>query len=150
MVRDSSTRRRGANAFGALWAAALIAGCAASTAPRSVAPPATPKSEREIVQPGRIVLRGDVAPEEYGPLKLDGRYRVRFTQRGSGVDFGAEVPFTAHAEAVGTATAPRVLRLFENAARTGTTTVTARGRWRIEVDFGDSPFELSLTHLPGA
>lgn len=150
MKRESTTHRAArASLLPCCGALALLAGCG-STAPRSVAPPATPAAQRQQVTRDRVVLRGDVAPEEYGPLRLDGRYRVAFVQRGAGVDFATEVPFTAHLEEAGTPGAPRQRKLFERAAQTGTTTVAARGRWRVVVDFGDSPFELTLTRLPGA
>lgn len=111
----------------------------------STAPPATPPGARIVAEGGRIVLRGDVAPDTFGPLDLRGRYRVRFRQRGRGVDFGAEVPFTAHLEQARGAGAPRVLPLFEAAAARGAKLVTARGRWSLVVDFGDSPFEVVLS-----
>jgi hypothetical protein len=54
------------------------------------------------------------------------------------------VPFTARLEQP-TADGPgKTIELFERAARTGTTTVTARGRFEVVVDFGDSPYELVL------
>ena len=40
---------------------------------------------------------------------------------------------------------PERIPLFETAARTGRKLVTARGRWTLVVDFGDSPFTVQLT-----
>ena len=93
---------------------------------------------------GTVVLHGDYGPRRHGPLRLDGRYRVSFTQRGEGVDFGTEVPFTAHIEQGGASGAPRTTKLFERAARTGATTVEVRGSTVVVVDFGDSPYVLTL------
>ena len=125
-----------------LLAALGLAACGAP-APRSTAPPVTPAAQRLEKLVDRIVVRGDNAPDEQGPFPLDGRYRATFTQRGGGVDFKGEVPFTAHLEQR-TGGAPRVLKLFQRAARTGSATITARGRWTLVVDFGDSPFEVVL------
>ncbi len=138
MVRHPSTLLAG------LATLALLPGCG-DAAPPSSAPAATPPAARLTTAGDRIVLRGDVAPDSFGPLELRGAYRVRFRQRGTGVDFGAEVPFTAHLEQARGAGAPRVLPLFERAAATGATEVTARGRWQLVVDFGDSPFEVELS-----
>lgn len=129
--------------------AAALAGCG-DEAPRSTAPPLTPPEQRVRVDRGTIVVRGDFAPDSAGPLALNGRYRATFTQRGSGVDFAAEVPFTAHLEQPRPTGAPRAIALFETAARTGTATFTARGRWELLVDFGDSPFEITLTPEAGS
>lgn len=127
-----------------LLAAATVAGCG-SAAPTSSAPPATPADQRVRSDARRIVLRGDFGPDEFGPLELRGRYRATFVQRGTGVDFAAEVPFTAHLEQDRPGGgAPRRIALFETAAPTGATTVTAQGRWRLLVDFGDSPFSVTL------
>lgn len=145
MTRNLSTRAACVASLAGMLGAA---GCGGA-APRVTAPPATPASTRQQVQRDRIVLRGDVAPEEYGPFALDGRYRVRFVQRGARVDFTTEVPFAAHLEQAGTAGAPREVRLFERAAASGATTITAHGRRRLLVDFGDSPFEVTLTRLAG-
>lgn len=129
----------------ALATLGVAAGCGGGApAPIATAPPATPPGARIATEGGRIVLRGDVAPDVFGPLDLRGRYRVSFRQRGRGVDFGAEVPFTAHLEQARGAGAPKVRPLFETAAADGVEAVTARGRWTLVVDFGDSPFEVVL------
>ena len=125
--------------------ALLLTGCGAVPA-TPTAPPATPRAQRVQQQAGRIVLRGDVGPDQFGPLALAGAYRVTFTQRGAGVDFAREVPFTAHLEQDrGGGSAPRRLGLFLRAARSSASMVTARGRWTLLVDFGDSPFTVTLT-----
>lgn len=92
-------------------------------------------------------MRGDYAPDERGPLTLDGRYRATFTQRGDDVDFAGEVPFTAHLTQQRASGTPRTVKLFQRAARTGAATLTAHGRWTLDIDFGDSPFEVVLTRV---
>jgi hypothetical protein len=106
--------------------------------------PTTPAAQRSEVSAGRVVVRGDYAPGRRGPYALDGRYRVRFTQRGRGVDFAAEVPFTAHLEQPAPSGPGKTVRLFQRAARSSATTVTVHGRYEVVVDFGDSPYELEL------
>jgi hypothetical protein len=108
----------------------------------------TPAAERSVQQAGTITVRGDYAPDQHGPYALHGRYRVRFTQRGAGVDFTHEVPFTARLEEPTASGPARSIRLFQRAARSGTTTVRADGRFALVVDFGDSPYEVVLTPTP--
>lgn len=119
-----------------------VAGCGGSASSGATVA-TTPAAQRSVERAGTITVRGDYAPGEHGPYTLHGAYRVRFTQRGQGVDFAREVPFTAHLES--TATPPRSIRLFQTAAATGTTRVRADGRFTVMVDFGDSPYEVVLT-----
>jgi hypothetical protein len=105
---------------------------------------AAPKLAAPDVSTGRIEVRGAYAPASHGPVALAGRYRASFAQHGSGVDWGSEVPFTAHLET--TAVPPRRVDLFQDAAEHGSTTITVRpGRYRVVVDFGDSPYDVVLT-----
>jgi hypothetical protein len=121
----------------AVAAALLIAGCGGTDeSPIATTPPA----KRSEVQGRRITVRGDYAPGRHGPFPLSGRYRVRFTQRGTGVDFAREVPFTAHLEEPAAGRRGRTVALFRRAERSGATTVTAHGRYDVVVDFGDSPY----------
>ena len=108
-----------------------------------------PAAQRSLIEGTSIVVRGDYGPDEHGPFAFDGRYDVRFVQRGAGVDFGAEVPFTAHLEQPAADGPGRRVKLFQVAARAGRTTVSARGRYRVVVDFGDSPYELRFTRAGG-
>jgi hypothetical protein len=94
-----------------------------------------PAAQRSVTEGTSIVVRGDYGPDEHGPFAFDGRYDVRFVQR------GAEQP---------AANGPgRRVKLFQAAARAGRTTVSARGRYRVVVDFGDSPYELRFTRAGG-
>jgi hypothetical protein len=108
-----------------------------------------PAAQRSVAHGTSIVVHGDYGPDEHGPFAFDGRYDVRFVQRGAGVDFSAEVPFTAHLEQPAANGPGRRVRLFQVAARAGRTTVSARGRFRVVVDFGDSPYELRFTRTVG-
>ena len=125
--------------------AALLAGCGQQQ-PTAVG--TVPSDARVTTRGSTIVVRGDYGPDEHGPFTFDGRYDVRFTQRGTGVDFRAEVPFTAHLEQPDVNGPGRRVRLFQTAARTGRAVVTARGRFRVVVDFGDSPYEIRFTLRP--
>jgi hypothetical protein len=123
----------------ALAGGALLVGCGQQ-------PPVTvqtvPRTQRDVVVGSTVIVRGDYAPDEHGPFTFDGRYDVRFTQRGTGVDFTKEVPFTARLERSVAGRAGRRIPLFEAAARSGRTTISARGRFQVVVDYGDSPYEI--------
>ena len=127
-------------------AAVVLAGCGSGTqtGPRVATVAA---SEREVVSETEIVVRGDLGPDDHGPFALHGAYDVRFTQRGAGVDFTAEVPFTAYLEQPAADGPGRQIALFEEAAASGRTRITAEGRWHVVVDFGDSPYEIRLRRV---
>jgi hypothetical protein len=105
----------------------------------------TPAAQRSVQHAGAIIVRGDYAPGEHGPYTLRGAYRVRFTQRGQGVAWADEVPFTAHLETAVSAGPAPTIPLFKRAAGTGATTIRADGRFLLAVDYGDSPYEIVLT-----
>jgi hypothetical protein len=121
--------------------AAVAAGCGGQAASEVAT---TPPEKRTITRPDQIVLRGDYAPDSHGPLELDGRYTVRFTQRGAGVDFSREVPFTAHLERPTTGGPPPKIPLFKKASRSGSTTITVHGSYDVVIDFGDSPYAIVM------
>jgi hypothetical protein len=131
----------------ALALTGALLGCGGTT-DRASTVATTPAGERSVQRAGTITVRGDYAPDQHGPYRLHGRYRVRFTQRGAGVDFTREVPFTARLEQPVASGPARSIRLFQRAARSGTTTVRADGRFTVVVDFGDSPYEVVLTPAP--
>lgn len=122
----------------------MAAGCG-STGGGDATVATTPQAQRSVQHDGAITVRGDYAPDQHGPYTLNGRYRVRFVQRGAGVDFAQEVPFTAHLEQPAADGPGRTIKLFERAAARGSTTVSASGRFDVVVDYGDSPYELVLT-----
>jgi hypothetical protein len=125
----------------------VLAGCGDAARSASTVQ-TTPAAQRSVQHAGVIAVRGDYAPGEHGPYTLYGAYRVRFTQYGQGVTWADEVPFTAHLEAAVSGGSARTIRLFERAARTGTTTIRADGRFVLAVDYGDSPYEVVLTPTP--
>jgi hypothetical protein len=121
-----------------------LAGCGDVARPGSTVQ-TTPAAQRSVQHAGAITVRGDYAPGEHGPYTLHGAYRVRFTQRGRGVAWADEVPFTAHLEAAVSGGRARTIPLFKRAAGTGATTIRADGRFVLAVDYGDSPYEIVLT-----
>src|SRR4051812_33256656 len=93
--------------------AIAVAGCGGGGAGAPGATVATtPAAQRSVQQGDVITVRGDYAPDEHGPYALHGRYRVRFTQFGAGVDFRREVPFTAHLEEPAPDGPGKTIRLF--------------------------------------
>jgi hypothetical protein len=124
-----------------------LAGCGGAASTASTVQ-TTPAAQRSVQHAGAITVRGDYAPGEHGPYTLHGAYRVRFTQRGQGVAWADEVPFTAHLETAAGGGPARTIPLFERAARTGATTIRAEGRFVLAVDYGDSPYEVVLTPTP--
>ena len=95
-------------------------------------------------RPGEIIVHGDASPATHGPFPLHGRYIARFQQyapEDPHLDFGGETPFVA-ALVRGRDTRRK---LFRAATATGRTTITADGRWQIQVSFGDYPYVIRLT-----
>ena len=129
----------------AVAATLLATGCARNADRTTTTVATTPETQRSTEHAGTITVRGDYAPDQHGPYRLHGRYRVRFLQRGAGVDFRTEVPFTAHLEEPTDAGPPKTIKLFQKAAANGTTTVTADGPYNLVIDYGDSPYEVVLT-----
>ena len=140
----------------ALIAAALIvaacgggttSGRSASTAAGDDAA-ARPALAETPKRAGEILVQGQASPASHGPVTLDGRYIVRFEQiapEDPSLDFTGQTAFVAvlarHTQQADTGTK----RLFRTAARTGRTEVTARGRYWIDVQFGDFPYAIRLT-----
>jgi len=96
---------------------------------------------------GELVFQAELSPESFGPVALDGRYEVRFAQyapEDPNVDFGAQTVFAAKLIRV-SGQGPKEIPLFQDAAESGRTRVTARGRYLVDVSFGDFPFVIRLT-----
>ncbi len=127
--------------------AIALAGCGGASTPTATVR-TTPAGQRSVQDAGAITVRGDYAPDEHGPYRLHGAYRVRFTQYGTGVAWADEVPFTAHLETAVSAGPAHTIPLFKQAAQTGTTTIHPDGRFLLAVDYGDSPYEVVLTPTP--
>ena len=141
----------------ALIAAALIVAACGGGGRRPGAPRRRPRatmrrrarpSPRRRSVPARSSSRARPPPPRTAPFTLDGRYIVRFEQiapEDPNLDFTGQTAFVAvlarHTQQADTGTK----RLFRTAARTGRTEVTARGRYWIDVQFGDFPYAIRLT-----
>jgi hypothetical protein len=119
-------------------------GAAAAPAPRA----ARPALARAPKRPGEILVRADASPASHGPFALDGRYVVRFEQTAPEdpeLDFATQTAFVAAFDRRPEQDGSDSVRLFRAAARTGRRTVTLRGRWYLDVSFGDFPYAIRLT-----
>jgi len=106
-------------------------------------PPGRPALAQRPAAAGEVVVHGEASPGEHGPFRFDGMYDVRFEQQAPedpGLDFSGEVAFTARLTG-----ASGTVPLFDHAARTGRRTVRLKGRYRLEVLFGDFPYALRFT-----
>ncbi len=96
---------------------------------------------------GEFVFRADLSPETFGPVTLDGRYIVRFAQyapEDAEMDFSTKTIFVATLVKV-SGSGPGEIPLFQEAARSGQTRVTADGSYEVDVSFGDFPFVIRFT-----
>jgi hypothetical protein len=133
-------------------ATACGGGGASSGSARSgiAAPPraARPALARAPKRPGEIRVRAEASPASHGPFALNGRYVARFEQiapEDPKLDFTAQTAFVATLDRRPEQEASDSVRLFRAAARTGRRTVTLRGRWYLDVSFGDFPYAIRLT-----
>ena len=111
----------------------------------TAAAPALAKAPKRA---GEIVVRGEASPASHGPFAFDGRYTVRFEQiapEDPNLDFTGQTSFVAVLDRRAQQEGASTKRLFRTAARTGRTHVTARGRYWIDVEFGDFPYAIRLT-----
>jgi hypothetical protein len=118
------------------------AGSSAAAGPPPARPALAPK------RPGEIVVRADASPRSHGPFALDGRYVVRFEQiapEDPELDFATQTAFVASLDHRPQHEGADSVRLFRAAARTGRRTVTVKGRWYLDVSFGDFPYAIRLT-----
>lgn len=136
--------------FVALASAGCGSDASSSSAPRGdAALKANPALARAPKQAGEIVLRADASPKTHGPIALDGRYTVRFEQyapEDPHLDFAAQTAFVA---ALKTPSGRPAERLFRTARARGTTTITAHGRYLVDVSFGDFPYVLRFSPTAG-
>jgi hypothetical protein len=118
---------------------------ATGTAPDAQA--AAPALATRPAAHGEVVVRGESSPRTHGPYTFAGRYRVRFEQyapEDPRMDFTGQTPLTA-------ALTPRegdtrgAIKLFQDAARSGSRELTIRGRLYVDVSFGDFPYVLRFT-----
>jgi hypothetical protein len=120
-----------------------VAGAAGDAPPK-----ARPALARAPKQPGEILVQGDVSPGSHGPFALDGRYTARFEQiapENPTQDFTTQTAFVAVLDKRSQVEDGTTIRMFRAAARTGRKEITARGRYFIDVSFGDYPYAVRLT-----
>jgi hypothetical protein len=134
-------------------AAAAVGGCgdgggpsgAARTATRSAGP--LPALATRPPAKGEIVVRGDSSPATHGPYTFAGRYLVRFEQyapEDPALDFSGQTPLTAALQP--RAGDPRGAKaLIEAAQRSGRRELDIRGRYFVDVSFGDFPYVIRFT-----
>jgi hypothetical protein len=138
--------------FFLLIAMAALAGCgsgggSSSSAATTTTTAALPALVRRAPARGEIVVRGEASPATHGPYSFSGRYLVRFQQyapEDPKLDFASQTPFTA--SLVRHEGDPKgAVKLFEAAAPSGRRELTIRGRYVVEVSFGDFPYVVRFT-----
>ena len=132
-------------------AAAVLGGCGdgdsagnASTATTSATLPALASHP---AAPGEIVVRGESSPATHGPHTFEGRYLLRFEQyapEDPALDFSGQTPLTVSLQR--RAGDPRgAVALLESARRRGRRELEIRGRYFVDVSFGDFPYVIRFT-----
>jgi hypothetical protein len=117
-----------------------------ATAPAQLV--ARPALARAPKRPGEILVRGEASPASHGPFALHGTYIARFEQTAPEdpeLDFTSQTAFVATLDRRPEQESGDSVRLFRAAARTGRRTITVRGRWYLDVSFGDFPYAIRLT-----
>jgi hypothetical protein len=125
-----------------------------SSTPTAAPPPATtavaapepPPLARESPGKGELVFTGATSPTTFSGVVLDGAYTVRFEQHAPEdptMDFSKQTPFTARLRPEGSTSTG--LELFRTARASGRRTLTRRGRYTLEVAFGDFPYAVRFT-----
>jgi hypothetical protein len=129
--------------------AAVLGGCADGDSPASTATTSTalPALARRPAASGEIVVRGESSPATHGPYTFGGRYLVRFEQyapEDPALDFSGQTPFSAALQR--SAGDPRgATGLFVAARRSGQRVLVIRGRYFVDVSFGDFPYVIRFT-----
>jgi hypothetical protein len=141
--------------FFLLLALPALAGCGGDDGSTSTATTATstalPALARSPRAPGEIVVAGEASPVTRGPYAFSGRYLVRFEQyapEDPNLDFSSQTPLSValtrrEGEPAG------AIKLFEAAARRGRRELTIRGRYYVDVSFGDFPYVIRFTPRRG-
>jgi hypothetical protein len=132
-------------------AAALLGGCgdgdSGAQASTSTTSAALPALASRPAGPGEIVVRGESSPATYGPFTLRGRYLARFEQyapEDPALDFSGQTPLTVSLQR--RAGDPRgAIALLQSARRSGRSELEIRGRYVVDVAFGDFPYVLRFT-----
>jgi len=130
-------------------AAALLGGCGDGDSPATTATTSTalPALASRPPARGEIVVRGDSSPATHGPYTFEGRYLVRFEQyapEDPALDFSGQTPLTVGLQR--RAGDPRgAIAVFESARRSGRRELEIRGRYFVDVSFGDFPYVIRFT-----
>jgi hypothetical protein len=130
-------------------AAALLGGCGDGDSPASTATTSAtlPALASRPAAPGEIVVRGESSPATHGPYTFRGRYLVRFEQyapEDPALDFSGQTPFSAVLQR--SADDPRgATGLFVAARRSDERVLVIRGRYVVDVSFGDFPYVIRFT-----
>lgn len=139
------------------WHLPVVLMCSLSTAcggrestPAAPTPTATtaPELARAPEAAGEIVITGDSSPASHGPYRFDGEYTVQFQQyepEDPKLDFSAETPFVAALDREAEITRGDSVELFEAARSEGSKTVRVKGRFYVDVGFGDYPYVIRFT-----
>jgi hypothetical protein len=109
---------------------------------------AHPALARAPKRPGEVLVQNEASPASHGPFALNGRYLARFEQiapEDPRLDFTRQTAFVATLDRRPEQEGAGSVRLFRAAARTGRRTVRLRGRWYLDVSFGDFPYAIRLT-----
>lgn len=110
--------------------------------------PSAPALLRAPKQKGEILVSGEASPATRGPFEFDGRYRVRFAQyapEDAHLDFTTQIAFVAELGPATPGPGAKPIRLFRDAARSGTRTLAIHGRHTVDVTFGDYPYVVRFT-----
>jgi len=136
--------------FFLLLGGSAFAGCGgddSSSTTTTATTTALPELARRPAAAGEIVARGEASPQTHGPYTFGGRYLVRFVQyapEDPNLDFSSQTSFTAALMRKEGDTSGAV-ELFETAAAGGRREVTIRGRYLVDVSFGDFPYVIRFT-----
>jgi hypothetical protein len=129
--------------------ALALCGCG-SAATKPSPPPDAAQTKVALLKapkrPGEVIVRGDLSPASHGPFTFDGRYVVRFEQfapEDPKLDFSGQTPFTASLRTAGSRSDGD--ELFGAAAASGERELTRRGRFELDVSFGDFPYAVRFT-----
>ena len=96
------------------------------------------------------MIRGELSPASHGPYEFDGRYRVAFEQyapEDPKLDFSRQTSFVATLDVEAEIERRGSVKLFEISCRTGRRRLEIRGRYFVDVSFGDFPYVIRLTPL---
>ena len=137
----------------ALVAGLLLTGCASERASDPAPGPAAtraaePAWARAPARRGEIVVRAEASPRTHGPFELRGRYTARFAQfapEDPALDFSQQTSFVAALDRRPQAPGAGSVRLFRAARSGGERRVRLRGRYYLDVEFGDFPYVIRLT-----